>query len=113
MKNLPAIIPPDPYDFMVAAVLDMIEDSIPHDAVRDLCVIAQDAEQFHTGMQALVELGDIIEDHYDDKGEPDDGPYDEEIDLYDDYAEDWDTDGDDFDPPDDWFDEGGPFDPNL
>ena len=105
MTKPPTPFEPDPYDYMIAATLDMIEEGIPLGAVSDLCVIAQDAQQFFVGMQAMVHLGDIIKDHY-HKGEPDDGPYDEEEDR-------WGTEGDDFDPPDEWFGEGGPFDPNL
>lgn len=88
---------------MTAAIMDAIIEGIPSSAVRDLCVIAETPSQFFFGMQAMVELGDIIKDHYSNK-EPDDGTFDEIENL-------WGTEGDDFDPPEDWFDEGGPFGP--
>lgn len=108
-KNLPEPVPeysPEAYDYMVASILDMVVDGVPHQAVWDLCFIAQNHEQFYAGMQAMVELGDIINDHC--EREPDDGTYDEEDEFL---REEWGTEGDDFDPPEDWFDEGGPFGP--
>lgn len=55
----------DPYDLMIAAILDSIVDGIPHEAIEDLCVDAQNAEQFYAGVQAAVELQDIWKDHHD------------------------------------------------
>lgn len=95
---------PDDYDLMIAAVLDMLVDGIPHRAVWDLTHIAQSADEFYAGMQAMSALGDIINDHY--EREPDDGTYDEQDRR-------WGTEDDFFDPPDDWFDEGGPFGPTV
>jgi hypothetical protein len=91
---------------MIASVIAAMEEGVPSQAVIDLCVIAENGVEFYSGMQALLELGDIISDHYDpQEKEPDDGAYDEEIAL-------WGTEGDDFDPPEEWFGEGGPFDPD-
>jgi len=107
--GLPPIVPdytPEDYDYMISSILDMVVDGVPQKAVWDLCFIAQNSEQFYTGMQAMVELGDIINDHY--EREPDDGAYDEEDECP---REEWGTEGDDFDPPDDWFDGEGPFNP--
>lgn len=60
-----ANLPPDcePYDLMIASILDSVVDEIPPETVHDLCVIAQDPEQFYVGMQATVELWDIVKDH--------------------------------------------------
>ena len=99
----PNPLEPEDYDYMVAAILDMLVDGVPHQAVWDLTFIAQSAEEFYAGMQAMVELGDIINDHY--QREPDDGAYDEED------SGRWGTEGDDFDPPEEWFRPGGPFGP--
>lgn len=104
-SNLPAMIPPSDFDRMVGSIFAFLDDGIPHQALFDLTVISQTADQFEAGMNAMVELGDIINDHY-DKKEPDDGPYDEIEDIL------WGTEGDDFDPPEDWFHDGGPFGPD-
>jgi len=105
-KNPPAATPPSDYELMVGSIFAFLEDGIPHQALFDLTVIAHTAKEFEAGMNALVELGDILNDHYDTyEREPDDGPYDEIEDSI------WGTEGDDFDPPEDWFGEGGPFGP--
>jgi hypothetical protein len=92
---------------MIATIMMAIEEDLPSQAIMDLCVIAKNGVEFHVGMRALVELGDVLRDHYDpEEKEPDDGTYDEEEAFY------WGTEGDDFDPPDDWFEDGGPFDPD-
>jgi len=105
-KNPPATTPPSDYELMVGSIFAFLEDGIPHQALFDLTVIAHTAKEFESGMSALVELGDILNDHYDTyEREPDDGPYDEIEDII------WGTEGDDFDPPEDWFGEGGPFGP--
>ena len=104
--HLPAVIPPSDFDRMVGSIFAYIEDGIPERALFDLTFIAETAEEFEAGMGALVELGDIINDHYDKtEREPDDGPYDEIEDSI------WGTEGDDFDPDEDWFQDGGPFGP--
>jgi len=56
---------PDLSDFelMLAAVLDIIVDDVPLSAVDDLSIEAKTATEFFNGVQALVELGDIIKDH--------------------------------------------------
>lgn len=90
------------YDYMIAAILDMIVDGVPLESVEQLCVDAENAREFFAGMQALIHLGDIVADHY--AQETYDG---EETDDEEGYG----TKGDDFDPPEDWFDEGGPFGP--
>ena len=90
---------------MVGSLFAFIDDDIPMQALFDLTVIAETAEEFEAGMNAMVELGDILKDH-NDRREPDDGPYDEIEKIL------WGTEGDDFDPPEDWFDEGGPFGPD-
>jgi len=90
---------------MVGSIFAYIEDGIPEQALFDLTIIAQNAKDFEAGMSALVELGDIINDHYSER-EPDYGPYDEIEDSI------WGNEGDDFDPPEDWFTDGGPFGPD-
>lgn len=104
-SHLPAMIPPSDFERMVGSIFAFIDDDIPRQSLFDLTVIAETAEEFEAGMNALVELGDIIQDHYENK-EPDDGPYDEIEDIL------WGTESDDFDPPEDWFTDGGPFDPD-
>jgi len=89
---------------MVGSIFAFLEDGIPHQALFDLTVIAQTALEFEAGMNAMVELGDIINDHYDTR-EPDDGPYDEIKETI------WGTEGDGFDPDEGWFSDGGPFGP--
>lgn len=109
-KNLKAPYTPDDYDLMVAATLDMVMDGVPHQAVYDLTIIAQTAPEYYAGMQAMVELGDILKDHHEYRQqEPDDGTYTEEEDAH--IWKQWGTEADDFDPPPDWFDDGGPFGP--
>ena len=105
-KNLPSATPPSDYELMVGSIFAFLEDGIPHKSLFDLTVIAQTAKEFEAGMNASVELGDILNDHYDTyEMEPDDGTYDEIEDSI------WGTEGDDFDPPEDWFGGGGPFGP--
>jgi len=96
------------FDRMTGSIFAFLEDGIPHQALFDLTVIAQNANEFEAGMNALVELGDILIDHYEQSyKEPDDGNYEE----YENYF--WGTEGDDFDPPEDWFEDGGPFGPDA
>jgi Na+-transporting NADH:ubiquinone oxidoreductase subunit NqrA len=82
-KNLPVTAEPSDYDRMAASIFAFIADDIPIQALEDLTVIAENAKEFEAGMNAMVELGDILLDHYDfsrmlTMKEPDDGPYDEE-----------------------------------
>lgn len=80
-KNPPVPVEPSDYDRMACSIFAFIADGIPIQALEDLTVIAENAKEFEAGMNAMVELGDIIADHYDNK-EPDDGTYDEEEDEY-------------------------------
>lgn len=92
--KLPVPTPPSDFDRMVGSIFAFIEDGIPNQALYDLTILSDTAGEFEAGMSAMVELGDIIADHYDTVREPDDGPYDEEDDHL------WGTEGDDFDPDD-------------
>lgn len=96
------------FDRMVSSIFAFIEDGIQPQALFDLTIISNNAKEFEAGMNAMVELGDIMIDHNElSKREPDDGEYEE----YETYL--WGTEGDDFDPPEDWFTDGGPFDEDL
>lgn len=103
MRNLPVPNGPSDYDRMRSSLFAFVADGITNQALEDLTVIAQNPLEFEAGMNAMVELGDIIRDH--NEKEPDDGTFDEEDILF------WGTEDDDFDPPEDWFGEDGPFGP--
>lgn len=71
----------EPYDLMVASILDFIYDDVPQEALHDLCVLAENELEFFAGMQAMVDLGDIIKDHYDRKEDSTNGSSEENIKL--------------------------------
>jgi hypothetical protein len=66
MKNPPQ--PPEPwitgFDLMIAAILDSVVDEIDPVVVHELCVIAQNPEEFFAGMQGSVFLKDCVDDFY-------------------------------------------------
>lgn len=51
-------------DLLHAAYADAIAEGIPLDRLIELYTDAKNPEQFLAGVQALVELKDIVEDHY-------------------------------------------------
>ena len=51
-------------DYLHAAYADAIAEGIPLDRLIELYTDAETAPQFFAGVQALVELQDIVEDHY-------------------------------------------------
>jgi len=105
MANLPASRQPSDFNRMVCSIATYLdEDGISETALYDTTVLSETAAEFEAGMNAMVELMDIVAD-YNHRREPDHGTYDEEEEL-------WGTEGDDFEPDDSWFDEGGAFDPD-
>ena len=52
------------FEYMLAAIVDIMVDEIPLEQVWQLSFEAKTAEGFFHGVQALVELQDIIKDHY-------------------------------------------------
>lgn len=53
------------FELMNAAIADVIVEDIPLEAVFYLSCEAESALEFFAGVQALAQLGDIINDHYD------------------------------------------------
>lgn len=67
-----------PFELLKMSLADFVEDGLPHHTITNLLFLAEDEVQFHAGMQAAIELKDIVLDHYDNEKEPDDGPFDEQ-----------------------------------
>ena len=61
------------YDLMIEALLDGIHTGVPQEALKDLCVDAQNTLEFHAGMSAAAELSEIVRSHYDNQKEPENG----------------------------------------
>lgn len=54
----------DDYDYMIASVIDMAVEEVSYEAVMSLTCVAENAQQFFAGMQATIELGEIVDDYY-------------------------------------------------
>ena len=52
------------YEMMCAAVMDAMEQDIPPESIFDLCLIAEDADEFASGMQGSIDLWDVVRDYY-------------------------------------------------
>lgn len=66
-----------PLDLMKMSLAEFIEDGLPHHTIINLLFLADTEIEFFVGMQAAVELKDLVLDHYDKEREPDDYPFDE------------------------------------
>lgn len=90
-KDTPVPWEPVEFDYVRAGLADFVVEGLPIHTLWNLSYIAKTPEEFFAGIRAATELKDIVLDHY-DKGDPDDGPFDEE-----DFPDWGDPEDDDFD----------------
>ena len=54
----------NPYDLMIAGILDTIVDEIPRETVFTICEVANNPEEFFVGVQTSILLIDTIKKYY-------------------------------------------------
>lgn len=76
-ENLPVPWDLSDFDYVRAGLADFVVEELEPHTLWNLTYLATTPQEFFAGVQAAVELQDIVRDYYDTEREPDDYPFEE------------------------------------